>query len=237
MRRRTMLTGGLAAGTMAAAGTPSLAAVDPPAILELFTSQGCSSCPPADALLGELARRPDVIALAWHVDYWNYLGWRDPHASKDWTERQRAYARLLHDEVYTPALVVNGAAMVVGSDRRAVQAAMTSAASLPLRLSVRRAANRLTIDLSGSDMGGGAAPAELLLVGYDAETTTRVGAGENGGRMLREYRVVRSARRLDPVSATVTLETIALDQGVVVLAQDKSGRVVGAAETRPAPGL
>jgi len=108
MRRRTMLTGGLAAGTMAAAGTPSLAAVDPPAILELFTSQGCSSCPPADALLGELARRPDVIALAWHVDYWNYLGWRDPHASKDWTERQRAYARLLHDEVYTPALEWRG---------------------------------------------------------------------------------------------------------------------------------
>ena len=237
MRRRIMLTGGMAAGTMAVAGTPGRAAGDQPAILELFTSQGCSSCPPADALLGELARRPDVIALAWHVDYWNYLGWRDPHASKDWTERQRIYARLLHDEVYTPALVVNGTAMVVGSDRRAVQAAMTATAPPPLRLSVRRSADRLTIDLGGSDLGGAAAPAELLLVAYDAETTTRVGAGENGGRTLREYRVVRSTRRLEPSSGTVTLEPIALNQGVVVLAQDASGRVIGAAEMRASPGL
>jgi hypothetical protein len=235
MRRRTMLTAGLAAGTAAAAGTPGLAGADQPAILELFTSQGCSSCPPADALLGELARRPDIIALAWHVDYWNYLGWRDPHASKDWTERQRVYARLLHDEVYTPALVVNGAAMVIGSDRRAVQAAMTATAPVPLRLSVRREADRLTIDLGGG--GGAAAPVELLLVAYEPEITTRVRAGENGGRTLREYRVVRSARRLDPVSGTVALEAIALNQGVAVLAQDASGRVIGAAETRAAPGL
>ena len=111
MRRRVLiastLTLPLAAQCRAAGGK---------AVLELFTSQGCSSCPPADALLGELRRRPDVIALAWHVDYWNGLGWKDPYASRQWTSRQQDYARHLHDEVYTPALVVNGAAMVVGSE-------------------------------------------------------------------------------------------------------------------------
>ena len=95
-----------------------------PVVVELFTSQGCSSCPPAESLLGSLLARPDVIALSWHVDYWNYLGWRDPFADRQWTERQRHYARALRAEVYTPALVVNGAHMVVGSDAAAVREAM-----------------------------------------------------------------------------------------------------------------
>ena len=97
-------------------------------VLELFTSQGCSSCPPADALLGELVRRPGVIGLAWHVDYWNSLGWTDPYARPAWTERQRSYAKYLRGEVFTPALVVNGAAMVVGSDKASVDRAIGEAA-------------------------------------------------------------------------------------------------------------
>src|SRR5678815_1789072 len=123
-------------GLMAAAlasGIPRLAsAAAHPVVLELFTSQGCSSCPPADALLGRLARRPDVIALAWHVDYWNSLGWRDPYASRQATDRQRAYARQLGQGVFTPALVVGGQAIVVGSDRAAVDSAIGSANGLPV---------------------------------------------------------------------------------------------------------
>jgi len=100
MQRRSFL---LAAATAGLARTVRAAAPSP-AVLELFTSEGCSSCPPADALLGRLADEPGVIALAWHVDYWNGLGWHDPFSSRLATQRQRSYAAQLRDEVYTPAL-------------------------------------------------------------------------------------------------------------------------------------
>src|SRR6266404_8712419 len=88
---------------------PSPANADPrPVVVELFTSQGCSSCPPADALLGELARRDDVIVLGFHISYWDSLGWKDPFSRPESTERQRAYARLFEGQVYTPQLVVGG---------------------------------------------------------------------------------------------------------------------------------
>ena len=115
-RRGLMLAGtGMLAGALAGGRRDARAAG--PVVLELFTSQGCSSCPPADRLLGELARDPAVVALAWHVDYWNGLGWHDPFSSKLATERQRAYADRLGEEVYTPAMVIGGARIVVGSDR------------------------------------------------------------------------------------------------------------------------
>ena len=143
MRRRDVLMAGLAATVAPVALTATIApaarTATPPAVLELFTSQGCSSCPPADALLGRLARDPGIIALAWHVDYWNGLGWRDSYSSPAATDRQRRYAEALGDEVYTPALVVNGARMVVGGLR-------TTASSAPRPCSapgtVRRASLR-----------------------------------------------------------------------------------------------
>src|SRR6266705_4449724 len=88
-----------------------------PVVVELFTSQGCSSCPPADALLGELAKRGDVLALGFHISYWDSLGWKDPLSSKSATERQKAYARHFTDgRVYTPQMVVDGTSEMVGSD-------------------------------------------------------------------------------------------------------------------------
>ena len=96
--------------------TASPATADPrPTVVELFTSQGCSSCPPADALLGELARRGDVIALGFHISYWDSLGWKDPFSTPQSTERQRAYARLFGGQIYTPQLVVDGTSEMVGS--------------------------------------------------------------------------------------------------------------------------
>src|SRR5207253_10912117 len=102
------------------------ASADPrPAVVELFTSQGCSSCPPADALLGELARRGDVVALGFHISYWDRLGWKDPLSSEASTARQRDYARRFHGgQVYTPQIVVDGTSEMVGLDRDAGPAAL-----------------------------------------------------------------------------------------------------------------
>jgi hypothetical protein len=220
-----MILGGFAttlgmtlAGAAAAEGTA--------AVLELFTSQGCSSCPPADALLGELAHRPDVIALAWHVDYWNSLGWRDPYATPEWTARQRAYAARLRADVFTPALVVDGAAMVVGSDRYAVTDALRRAQPLPVPVGLRRSADGVEGRVTAAPDG-----ATAILVIYEAETATPVDAGENAGRRLREYRVVREMHEVEP-GAVFRRPPLTSSQGAVLLLQGADLRVLGAAELR-----
>jgi len=200
----------------------------PPVVLELFTSQGCSSCPPADALLGELASRPGVIALAWHVDYWNSLGWRDAFARPEWTERQKSYARHLQGEVYTPALVVNGATMLVGSDRSAVQRAIEQAVPPAAAVTLRRTASGLV-----AEIGATPAPVTGMLATYYPRQTTQVGAGENGGRQLVEYRVVRDVTRLDGLATRITLPPVSEKFGAVLLIQDASWHVVGAADLPP----
>ena len=171
-----------------------LAHADPrPAVVELFTSQGCSSCPPADALLGELARRPDVIALAFHVDYWDRLGWADPFASPAATARQRDYARALAlPTVYTPQMVVDGATDVVGSDRAAVVAALAGRRD-GVAVHVARADGRLTVAIGAADAG---APAEVTVIAYSRQAETKVARGENAGRTLTEFAIVRAVRPL-----------------------------------------
>jgi hypothetical protein len=168
-----------------------------PVLVELFTSQGCNSCPPADALLGELARRPGVVALAWHVDYWDGLGWKDRFSSHAATQRQYDYARRLGlDNVYTPQLVIDGAAEAVGSDARAVDAAIRQAAT-------RNAAGPSVTLAAGADgtaevaIGEGPKmPATVWLIGYDRQQTTSIGRGENAGRSLTEFQIVRRAHKL-----------------------------------------
>lgn len=203
-------------------------AMPTPVVLELFTSQGCSSCPPADALLGELVRRPGVIGLAWHVDYWNSLGWRDPYARREWTDRQQTYARNLGGEVFTPALVVNGAAMMVGSDRAAVQRAIDQAAPPAVAVALRRTASGLE-----AEIGTTATPVTGMLVTYDPELATQVGAGENEGRRLVEFRVVRDVTPLSGLRPRLALQAVPENRGAVLLVQDASWRVVGAADLRP----
>lgn len=226
MWRRSFILAAAASGLV----IPARAAV-PPAVLELFTSQGCSSCPPADALLGELVRQPGVIALAWHVDYWNNLGWRDPYATRLATDRQRAYAAQLRDEVYTPALVVNGAAIVVGSDRSAIAAAIARPRADSVSLALHRGTDSLT-----AQIGETTDPLTALLATYDPEAATAVGAGENEGRRLREYRIVRAVHA-DMVSAgparLLDFPAVPPGQGAVLLLQSADLRVIAAADLPP----
>ncbi len=222
MHRRTVLLGGLAAGL-----ATRTRAAPPPVVLELFTSQSCSSCPPAEALLGRLAGQPGVIGLAWHVDYFNGLGWRDPFSDRRWTDRQRAYAAALHQEVFTPALVVNGAALVVGSDAGAVAAALRAAGPLPVTVELRRTPDGLEATV------GAGTPQTALLVAYDPQRSTAVTGGENGGRRLTDYRVVRSAQPVALTAGPTHLPAPPAGQGVALLVQAPDGRLAGAAELPP----
>lgn len=162
-----------------------------PVVVELFTSQGCSSCPPADALLGELAGQPGVIALSLHIDYWDYIGWKDPFANPTLTARQRAYAqRLGLRYVYTPQMVVDGRIDVAGLRRGQVVAAVEKAAKKRKAVEVRfdRADGGKIVVAAGHAPEDGAA---VWLAIYDSKHETDIARGENGGRKLKNYQVVR----------------------------------------------
>ncbi|MGC1408991.1 MAG: DUF1223 domain-containing protein [Acetobacteraceae bacterium] len=223
MRRRDLIAAALTSGI-----APAARAAVKSVVLELFTSQGCSSCPPADALLGQLAQRPDVIALAWHVDYWDRLGWRDRFASRAATVRQQAYARRLGNEVFTPALVVDGTAVVVGSDRASVAAAIAAAGALPSILTFSRTEDGITVQTTAAP---GAVRAERIV--YDPQQATDVDAGENDGQRLREYRVVRDAATLaawDGAPRRFTVAPPGPGQGQVILLRSEGLRILGAVD-------
>jgi hypothetical protein len=225
-----------AAGPVCAADpSPAASATGRPTVVELFTSQGCSSCPPADALLGELTRRPDVLPLAFHVDYWNRLGWKDPYASAEATARQRGYARLLDlRTIYTPQMVVDGRIDVIGSERanvlKAIDRARAAQVTVPIELATEAGGLRVRV-------GAGEAPsagASLWLVGFDRQRVTKIGAGENGGRTLPEWHIVRGFTRLPDWTGTaqdvgVPAQQVSGYERVAVLLQDAAGRMLGAA--------
>lgn len=213
------------------AGLPaSPARAERPIVVELFTSQGCSSCPPADALLAEIAQAPGVLALGFHVTYWDRLGWKDPYALPQSTERQRASrARFGLDYVYTPQMIVDGRLQAVGSDRAEVAAALRRAretVGVPVPLA-----------LSGGDgglvlrAGAGEGRGTVLLVGFDPEHVTPVRAGENGGRTLREVNVVRSVVEAGAWGGAAAEWRVARPAGARMAAvlQAPDGRVLGAA--------
>jgi hypothetical protein len=161
-----------------------------PVVIELFTSQGCSSCPPADQLLTDIARtRPDVLALAFHVTYWNNLGWRDPYSLDEATSRQRSYARISgQGGIYTPQAVIDGTEDAIGSDARAVDGALRRAAARASQVTLSGARGD---DGIGITLGAGSGEAKILLVGYDSQHRTAIGRGENAGATLVESNIVR----------------------------------------------
>jgi hypothetical protein len=205
---------------------------DVPVVIELFTSQGCSSCPPADELLAKIAHAGKVgtravVPLAFHVDYWNDLGWPDPFSVPAWTERQRQYADALRDDrIYTPELVVAGATGMVGSQWGRVQASIIAAPKQqPVAAKATWGTTTLTVEATAP------ADADVLVAVWEDGTRTKVPRGENAGATLTGERVVR---RLELVAkaGTTASRTIPLGPwsagGAVAFAQRPDRRIVGA---------
>ena len=223
------------AANIALAGAASAEAlhIQPKAVVELFTSQGCASCPPADALLTALAEQDDVVALAYHVDYWDYVGWKDTFAQEAYSDRQRAYAKSWgSSRIYTPQMVVNGAKAVVGSRRNEVQNALDRA-SLPLGMD-------LTLD---GDMLKIAVPpkrelsdAVVWLVTYMDRAEVKIDSGENAGKSMVYTQVVTGRQVLgiweSETGAELKLplgEVLgAANTGIAIVVQQERGGLPGA---------
>jgi len=206
------------------------AALARPVVVELFTSEGCSSCPPAEAYLSELSRnRQDVLPLAFHVTYWNGLGWLDPYSLESATRRQADYAARFGEGSYTPEMVIDGRKGLVGSNRGAVEAAIRAAQRAGERgveVDGVRHSGKLSVRV-----GAGSGRGQILLIGYDPERTTVVRRGENSGRTLRESNIVRSIQAIGNwTGAALTLEPAApAGEQAAVIVQSPDGAIVGAA--------
>src|SRR5215813_11490681 len=220
---------------------------DPRAVVELFTSQGCSSCPPADRIIGELAKDPSIIALSMPIDYWDYLGWKDTLADSRFTARQKAYSKVRGDrEVYTPQAVINGEAHVIGSDLAGIESAIgatrKSDGVMSVPVTMTRAGKQLNVSVAASSKAPVAAHGEVWLCAISKAVPISVGRGENSGRELTYYNVVRNLVKVGdwngtPGSWTVPLDSVSHDgvDGAVILLQDgnrdKPGPMLGAAYT------
>jgi len=230
MRRRLVIAGLSAAAIIG----PRQAVAGPQAlVVELFTSQSCNSCPPADALLLDLIRnRPDVLALSYHVTYWDRLGWRDRFSLPAATERQRRYAGLLREgrypgQVYTPQMVVQGRRDAIGSDRPAVLAELRQASPVTATgLSIIAHESAVTIEV-----GAGRGSGNLVLIGFDPRHTTTIRSGENGGRTLAYGNVVRSITPLVAWDGAALRQQAAKGAGerMAVLLQSPDGAILAAA--------
>jgi hypothetical protein len=220
---------------------------DPRAVVELFTSQGCSSCPPADEALGQLAKDPSVIALSMPIDYWDYLGWKDTLADSRFSARQKAYSRMRGDrEVYTPQAIVNGSAHVIGSDLPSIETAIDTTAkadgvmSVPVKMT--QAGKLLMVSIAASAKAPSPAHGELWICSISKSVPISIGRGENSGREIVYHNVVRNLVKLGDWNGgsgswTVPLDSLVRDgaDGAVVYLQDgsrdKPGPMLGAAFT------
>ena len=226
-----------------------LAAAQSPVVVELFTSEGCSSCPPADAVLADLGRQPqtngaELILLGEHVDYWNYIGWTDRFSSAQFSQRQSDYARDFHiPSVYTPQMVIDGRVQFVGNNLDDVQRKIAEEAK-------QAKPAQVTLTWSGNDQlhvavqSASAGKAKILLAVTEDGLSTAIGGGENGGRTLHHAAVVRQLRDLggkdfgsgkDKFETTVDVwrnsSWNAAQLKVAVLVQDPAtGKILGAGE-------
>ncbi|HEV7484054.1 MAG TPA: DUF1223 domain-containing protein [Thermoanaerobaculia bacterium] len=224
----------LAALTLTMHGAPPKLGPSP-VVVELFTSQGCSSCPPADALIHDIANdsalRGRVIPLSFHVDYWDSLGWRDPFSSSEWTQRQARYARTMHlNSAYTPQAVVNGTREFVGSNRSALSAALERASNEKrdeITLTARRDGNSLIATIHAT------VPAndDLMLAIVEDGVTTKIEHGENAGRTITNDAIVRKLIRVKPGQATASIDPAWRNLSAAAFVQDRATLAIGGAAT------
>jgi hypothetical protein len=242
MRRSPRLSASaVAALAVIALAEPVMA--EPKPVLELFTSQGCSSCPPADALLAQLGKKPGYVTLSYSVDYWNYLGWRDTLSSAANSDRQRDYARMRGDgSVYTPQVVVDGILHVNGANEAAIEMAMRNAAK---RLEDVRVPVNMHAEGDTLVIGIGAAPeksdqrsATIWLAVAQDDATVSITRGENRGKTLSYHHPVKE---LTPIGMWVgdamtlrlplkDLKTMGGDCLVALLQVENAGPILGAAQ-------
>lgn len=213
-----------------------------PTVIELFTSQGCSSCPPADALLGELADRDDVVALSLPVDYWDYLGWKDSFGSPQHSARQKSYALTRGDRaVYTPQIVINGKAHIVGSDRAQLRSALKRASNQTMEVGLDVGPD--VIEIKIPEKAGKARKGVVWLASISDAEPVEIGRGENAGRRVVYYNVVTRLTRVgewrgDAATITVNRRDVWSKEanGCAVIIQedlhDGAGPIIGAALVR-----
>ncbi|WP_322518311.1 DUF1223 domain-containing protein [Rhodopseudomonas palustris] len=222
-------------------------AADPRAVVELFTSQGCSSCPPADRIIGDLARDPSVIALSMPIDYWDYLGWKDTLADSRFSARQKAYSQMRGDrDVYTPQVIINGQTHLVGSNRAGIENAIKSTEQMPgtMTVPVRMALNgkEIKVSVAAAPSGGGAQRGEVWICSVSKAVPIAIARGENRGREIVYHNVVRNLLKVGDWTGaagnwSVPLENIAHDgiDAAAVYVQDgnrdRPGAMLGAAMT------
>jgi hypothetical protein len=220
---------------------------DPRAVVELFTSQGCSSCPPADRILGELAKDPSVIALSMPIDYWDYLGWKDTLADARFSARQKAYSQVRGDrEVYTPQVVVNGSAHVIGSDRAGIESASNTTKKaddvMSVPVTMTQSGKEISVSVAASGNAAAIMHGEVWICSVSKSVPISIGRGENGGQKVTYHNVVRNLIKVGDWNGTagtwtVPLENISRDgvDAAVVYVQDGSrdrpGAMLGAAFT------
>jgi len=205
----------------------------PLTVVELYTSQGCSSCPPADAMIGELAKRDDIMPLSLHVDYWNYLGWADKFARPEHTRRQYQYKMQFDSRyVYTPQVVIHGAFVPKELSNDSVATALQRAAKLPRHaVKLTRTPTGVELSLPAAEVSG---DIEILSVFYDRRHDTKIKRGENGGRTLAYFNVVRELKRIgvwhgEEKRLSITMVETGGDVCAVILQNVKDRRIVGAA--------
>jgi hypothetical protein len=192
------------------------------AVVEIFTSQGCSSCPPADRAFSAVTSQGGVLGLAWHVDYWDYLGWKDTFSSSAATARQAAYGK----GSYTPEIIVNGSQIVSNSSSLGA-ISLALGGGLPVKFKVRTDGGRKVIDV-----GAGSGSASIILVKYVGSSTVAIRRGENAGTNVTYKHPVVGSRRLgawNGKATSVTLNAGECDGGCAVLLQVGVGRILGAA--------
>ena len=203
-------------------------------VVELFTSQGCSSCPPADRLVSELAKQHgQVIPLAFHVDYWDNRSWRDPFSSHQWTERQLMYVQSFKlNGAYTPQMVVNGSRQFVGSNAAAMNAAVDDASRAKPAGSVALDATRNGATINATIRADAPPNTDIVLVVFENGISTAIRGGENSGRSAVDDAIVRKLWRVKAGNVSIPISPAWKNIGVAVFLQDRTTLAIGAAAVR-----